>query len=347
MDALIQAITLRWEYRNNTINTPDSIAALRKGEMNELDQKLNASYKGVQLAMEGLTKHFTEIAKADSIKLSFLSWISIVSVIVVFIIIPFLIYRLQSGNDKMVETNKTKLNEESNRIETFTQFIEEVSKGNYQNSLIDATTEDADSMTKALLSMRDKLKDNAEVENKRNWTTAGLAQIGEILRANNTSSELFDQVIQFVVKYTHSNQGGLFLLNDDDDKDLYLELLSCYAYTRKKFMTKRISLGEGLVGQCFVEREKIILLKVPEDYINITSGLGDAVPNALLIVPLKVNEKIYGVLELASFRPYEDYEIDLVEKFADSIGATVSTVKVNERTRLLKLSQHLLHCRRQ
>jgi PAS domain S-box-containing protein len=90
-----------------------------------------------------------------------------------------------------------------------------------------------------------------------------------------------------------------------------------------------------LVGQCFIEGERIYLLEVPQEYISITSGLGGSNPNALLIVPLKVNERIYGVLELATFGKYEDYQIDLVEKFAETIAATISTVRTNESTRIL------------
>jgi putative methionine-R-sulfoxide reductase with GAF domain len=137
------------------------------------------------------------------------------------------------------------------------------------------------------------------------------------------------------VKYVNSNQGGLFLINDDSENDPYLELVSCYAFERKKFIVKRIDFGQGLVGQCYLEGARIHLRKIPEGYVHITSGLGGTNPNSLLVIPMKVNDKSYGVIELASFRKYEEHEIVLVEKFAESIAAAVSSVKINESTRIL------------
>jgi PAS domain S-box-containing protein len=137
------------------------------------------------------------------------------------------------------------------------------------------------------------------------------------------------------VKYTKSNQGGLFILNEDNESDQFLELMACYAFERKKYMTKKVVIGEGLIGQAYLEGDRMYLEEVPKEYITITSGLGGSNPNALLIVPLKINDKVYGVLELATFGKYHDYEIDLVEKLAESIASTISTVRVNESTRIL------------
>jgi PAS domain S-box-containing protein len=187
-----------------------------------------------------------------------------------------------------------------------------------------------------LINMRDKLRTNAEDDRKRNWATTGLAQVGEILRATTgNSAELYDNIIRFLVKYTKSNQGGLFILNTDSETEKHLDLVSCYAFERKKFLQRKVGTGEGLVGQCFLEGERIYLLEVPQEYVSITSGLGGSNPNALLIVPMKVNDEIYGVIELASFKKYEEHEIELVEKLAESIASTISNVRVNETTRIL------------
>jgi hypothetical protein len=193
-----------------------------------------------------------------------------------------------------------------------------------------------DSLGIALIEMRNNLQRVAEDDAKRNWATTGLAQLGETLRASERSiTELYDQIIHFVVKYTKSNQGALFLLNSDNSKDEYLEMVSCYAYDRKKHLKKRIEKGEGMVGQCFLEREVIYITVVPTNYVKITSGLGEAPPSSLLLVPIKVNDKIYGIIELLSFSNYETHEIEFLTKAAESIASVISTAKINEHTRVL------------
>jgi PAS domain S-box-containing protein len=262
------------------------------------------------------------------------SWIVLAVVSLSFIVIGYFTFIIQRKNDRESSQKSAKLAEESKRVETLSTFIESVSAGNYNIELQQSS--DDDNLIGTLVSMRDKLKLNAEEDRRRNWATTGLAQIGEILRATNTSTtELYDNIIRFIVKYTKSNQGGLFILNDDEENDKFLELVGCYAFERKKFLTKKIAIGNGLVGQCFLEGQTIYLLEVPVEYVNITSGLGGTNPNAVVLVPLKVNEKVYGVLELASFSKYQSYEIELVEKLAETIAATISSVKVNETTRML------------
>lgn len=299
-----------------------------------LDQKFDEAYEEFQVTMDRLVNHINEKVNKDSDFLSTLSWISIVLVAAVFGLLCTLIFRLQLGNDKMVAINNAKLEEETKRMDSIADFIGGVSSGNYSVELTSISENEGLGVT--LANMRNKLRNNAETDRRRNWSTTGLAEIGDILRANNTSTEqLYDNIIRFVVKYTNSNQGGLFIFNDEDENNQHLELVACYAFERKKYMAKKVDVGEGLVGQCFVEGERIYLLDVPEEYITITSGLGGANPSALLLVPMKVNEKMYGVIEVASFRKYEDFEIELIEKLAESIASTISTVRTNESTRIL------------
>ena len=226
------------------------------------------------------------------------------------------------------------------------EFATEIGKGNLEKEF--ELLSDKDILGNSLLEMRKSLKLAKEQETERkledqkqNWATQGIAKFGEILRQNNDDMQEFSyHIISNLVKYIDANQGGIFMINDDDKKDVFIELLAFYAYERRKYMEKRIEIGVGLIGRCAQEQKTIYMTDLPDEYINITSGLGQSVPNALLIVPLKVNDEIFGVVELAGFNEFEDHVIKFIEEVGESIASTISTTKINIRTnQLLEQSQ--------
>ncbi|HYI78801.1 MAG TPA: GAF domain-containing protein, partial [Chryseolinea sp.] len=301
---------------------------------NVLNLKVDASLKDFQRVSDRLINYVDQQIVSGTATLNVLSWISIFVLLGGLVALGISLYRLFDKGDK-AELERTSITERQERGATsLSNFMEAISAGNYSANLDDELVRGT--MGNTLISMRDKLKANAEEDRKRNWSTSGLAQIGELLRTSfTTTQDLFDSIIKFVVKYTKSNQGGLFLLNEENTNQRFLELVACYAYERKKFLNKQIDVGEGLVGQSFLEAQSIYLVEIPEDYVAITSSLGAAKPNALLVMPLKVNGKVFGILELATFGKYEPHEIELVEKLAESIASTISTVRINDSTRIL------------
>lgn len=332
VESLTESARDRWRFKQESWSNVDDSSFVYSGESagGKLDQEFDADYEELQVTFDRMIDHVSKKVKADSSFLNFLSWVALVLIFGVFALLSFFVYRILKRNEKFVAEGKQKLEEESNRVNKLSDFIVSVSAGNYSIEI-----DSADELSTKLIGMRDTLRSNAEEDERRNWATSGLAQIGEILRSTSNTVELYDSIIKFVVKYTKSNQGGLFLLNDDTENDHHMELVSCYAFERKKFINKRVDFGQGLVGQCYLEGARIHLQEIPEEYVHITSGLGGSNPNSLLVIPMKVNDTTYGVIELASFKKYEEHEIVLVEKFAESIGSAVSSVKINESTRIL------------
>ena len=164
-----------------------------------------------------------------------------------------------------------------------------------------------DVLGKSLIEMRDSLKkareeerNRKEEEEKRSWINEGLAKFAEILRQNNDDLvKLGDELIKNIVWYLKANLGGLFIANENQGEVTY-DLVSAFAYDRIRYIERSFQEGEGLVGSCAVEKETIYLLEVPDNYIEITSGLGGARPNSVLLIPLKIDEDVLGVIELAS-----------------------------------------------
>jgi len=267
------------------------------------------------------------------------------------LLFPFLFaiigYQVANVFVRSIRKQNKRIKREAGKTKMVLGFIDSLRQGNLEESLPDNQRRDA--LTKALIKLREFMvqskKDQEQrrlEEEQRTWVTQGLAQFAELLRKNNDNlEELSYNIIHYLVNYMKINQGGVFLLNQPANGDeKYFEMTACVAYERKKFADKIIGWGEGLVGRCALEKSTIYMTDVPENYVNITSGLGEATPKAVLLVPLKANEEIYGVIELASFHAFEHFEIEFVEKLGESIALTISTVKTNMKTsKLLKETQ--------
>jgi GAF domain len=338
-----------FSYQGKTISTMDYIIGSKNGNG-------AYTYKGKQWN----TITFVPRAKFSIGYLIDNLLVFILVVLILLFIIGVVFYKLASivsrnikglknnieslAQGELVEVQNTKMKNEIGEmtdvlkslvagLRETSRFAKQVGDGDL-NAKFEALSQ-KDVLSNSLITMRNNLLKIREMDEIRSWTTIGLAKISELLRNNYPSStELYDAIINFVVKYTRSNQGGLFLINEDSENKV-ITLEACYAYERKKFLEKQVSIGEGLLGQCLLEKDIIYLTEVPENYTSITSGLGEVTPTAVILVPLKINETIVGVMELASLKPYKDHERELIQKFAESVASIISTARLNDRTKQL------------
>ncbi|GAB4127877.1 MAG: hypothetical protein OHK0045_17400 [Raineya sp.] len=237
------------------------------------------------------------------------------------------------------------LNKLIDGFESYKKFAQNIGHGNLNADFEPLSNEDE--LGNSLLEMRESLQKVAEKERKEKWLNEGYTQFAEILRRNNDNIQaLALEIITNLVKKLGANQGGIFLLQDlnklQENEEQYLEMVACYAYDRQKIVKKRVKVGEGLLGQSFQEADTLNIREIPEDYMYITSGLGEANPSNILLVPLKTNDITLGVVELASFEIFDDLSVEFVEKVSESIAVTLFTVTNNLQTKaLLKESREL------
>jgi len=242
-----------------------------------------------------------------------------------------------ANDDDISNINKSANNINKNLNET-ASFIIAIADGNF-NYEYNAVSKN-DKIGNSLVELKKNLEQAKELELKRKqederqtWATIGTAKFSEIIREYSDNLEdLSYAIISDLVNYIGANQGGLFVINEDDKNEKYIELLASYAFSRRKMLTKKIPWGVGLVGRCILEKETIFMTKIPEKYLSISSGLGEENPASLLIVPLIFHEEVFGVVELASFSKIEKYKIDLVKHISESIASAISMVKINVRT---------------
>lgn len=217
------------------------------------------------------------------------------------------------------------------------EFARQVGEGNLDHEI--EMLSESDHLRVALIEMREKLKDAAKLqeekrieEEKRSWTNEGLAKLNEILRKQDDVVELSYQILSYIINYMKANQGGIFIRNNEDQNNITLELKSFYAFNRRKYIKKSFELGEGLVGNCALEKQTIHLTEIPDQYIQITSGLGGSNPHSLLLIPMKMEQEVLGVIEIASFNDFEKYQIDFLEQASLSIASSLNMAETNRRT---------------
>jgi methyl-accepting chemotaxis protein len=190
-----------------------------------------------------------------------------------------------------------------------------------------------DMLGNALVEMRENLKRIHAEDERRNWVTKGQAEFGEILRLNNDDLKVLSySIIKHIVKYLDANQGAIYIV---DQLDNMLEMTGAYAWGRQKHIAQKFEPGEGLAGQCMMEKKTIYMENVPDDYIQLRSGSGEAPPTSVLLVPLMINDHVEGVIEIASFKKIPQYRIDFLEATGETMASTLSNVKSNEVTKKL------------
>ena len=199
-----------------------------------------------------------------------------------------------------------------------------------------------------LLQLQEKLADKETSDKSRkvaiehsDWINKGITKFIEILRFHGQERKVLAyNIISNLVKYVGAIQGAIYFTNEEDPDNIKLELSACYAYEKHKLIEQSSSVDDGLLGRAYHANRVINLTDLPPGYIKIVSGLGDAQPNNLIIVPLIFNQKNSGLLELASFKVFEEYQVTFLSRIAESIASAISGLKISERTEtLLQRSQ--------
>ncbi len=180
------------------------------------------------------------------------------------------------------------------------------------------------------------------VDNEKNEFNSNLTKLALMLQGQRDLTIVSKTVLSELASLLNFQHGVFYVLNESTNGEAQLTMLSSYAYKERINIATEWKIGEGLVGQCVVEKKRILLTNVPDDYIQITSGLGEAKPLNILVLPIIFESKVNAVIELASFTQFSSTQIAFLDQLAESIGTVINTIKINLQTEeLLKRSQTL------
>lgn len=227
-------------------------------------------------------------------------------------------------------------------------FAYNVGEGDLEAELDLVQTKDPEepqaNLAVALTHMRNRLREFAEEEQKRNWAAEGLTYFVEILRAEYSDLEsMGQQIITGLVNYLSANQGAIYLVKEGSGGEPdSISGLAAFAWGHRHNLKASFGMDEGLIGAAIDNNRTIYMTDLPEDYARIRSGLGDAQPRNVLITPLSINEVVVGAIELASFHLLRDFEIDMIQKIGENIATSINGVQTSLKTKQLLVQSQTL-----
>jgi signal transduction histidine kinase/HAMP domain-containing protein len=175
------------------------------------------------------------------------------------------------------------------------------------------------------------LRDTTRTNKKQDWLKTNLAKFSGTIQGQRTLESLGQLIMSELTPVVSAQLGTFFVMDTEGDRAA-LRLLSSYGYTRRKTVSNRFALGEGLVGQAALEKKIFVVSGVPEDYVPILSSLGEAPPRSIVVLPILFEGQVRGVIELGSFEPFSPFHITFLEQLALSIGVVFNMISASRRT---------------
>jgi signal transduction histidine kinase/DNA-binding response OmpR family regulator/HAMP domain-containing protein len=228
------------------------------------------------------------------------------------------------------------------QVRAIAEVATAVTKGDLTRSIAVAAQGEVAALKDNINEMIRNLKDTTLKNAEQDWLKTNLAKFSRMLQGQKELLTVGRLILSELAPVVSAQQGVFYIMDSNKSDDAHLRLLASYAYKERKNIDNRFKLGEGLVGQCALEKEKILLTEVPADYIKITSGLGEAKPLNIIVLPIVFEGQVKAVMELASFDRFSPTHETFLDQLTESIGIVLNTIEANMRTEdLLKQSQSL------
>ena len=186
------------------------------------------------------------------------------------------------------------------------------------------------------------LKATTEKNTEQDWLKTNLTRFTRMLQGQRDPMTVSKMILSELAPLVNAEHAVFYGMVGPNGQPAHLAFQAGYAYKQRKGLPKEFHLGEGLVGQCALEKRRIVITQVPADYIRINSALGEGTPANIVVLPVLFESDVRAVIELASFKPFSPTHMDFLDQLMESIGIVLNTIEANSRTEdLLKQSQSL------
>jgi signal transduction histidine kinase/HAMP domain-containing protein/CheY-like chemotaxis protein len=228
------------------------------------------------------------------------------------------------------------------QVRAIAEVATAVTEGDLTRSITVSAQGEVAALKDNINQMISNLRATTQKNTEQDWLKTNLAKFTRMLQGQRGLESVSRLILKELAPLVQAQHGAFYLMDSQPDGQQVLRLVSSYAYRERKGLANQFRPGEGLVGQCVLERERIVVTDVPSDYVRISSGLGDAKPYSIVVIPVLFEGQVKAVVELASFYRFTEINLAFLDQLTESIGIVLNTIAAGMRTEeLLKQSQSL------
>ncbi len=229
------------------------------------------------------------------------------------------------------------------QVRAISEVASAVTKGDLTRSIGVEARGEVEALKDTINQMISNLKATTLRNQEQDWLKSNLAKFTQMLQGQKELNSVTKRILSELAQVVNAQHGLFYIMEEEENiLDSKLKLIAAYAFRKRKDLSNEFAMGEGLVGQCALEKERILLTNVPGDYIQIGSGLGESAPVNILVLPVLFEGQLKAVIELASFDSFSQTHQDFLEGLTESIGIVLNTIETSSRTEdLLAQSQSL------
>ncbi len=221
------------------------------------------------------------------------------------------------------------------QVRAISEVVSSVASGDLTRSIRMDARGEVETLKDTINQMIANLRGTTLKNSEQVWLKTNLARFTLMLQGQRDLSTVAKAILSELNQVVSAQHSAFYIADSKESGGTRLKLLSGFAYRPRPELPQEFGFGEGLVGQCAQEKTRLLLNNVPGDYIRISSGLGEASPLNLVVLPVLFEGKIKGVLELASFEVFTPSHLAFLEQLMESIGIVINTLEANLRTETL------------
>lgn len=223
------------------------------------------------------------------------------------------------------------INSITKNLRAVVKHVNLVAQGRYDVDFILSSVDDE--LGLALNDMTAMLREMSQENKKSAWIKSGQAELSNIIRGDQDSCDLGKNILSFLARYINALVGTIYRVSLVSDNTL--ELIGSFALQKSDKQKEKIRYGEGLAGQCVMEKEQMVFSDLPSHYLTIGSSLGQISPRHIIVTPFLIDSEVMGVMELGTLEEIDQTKLELLRQVSENIAIALRSSQNSERLKAL------------